>query len=584
MSTQTSHKVGVTFPTEGKTPQELSQQLSIWAQHELGYKRTVNLSLTSDKNETSEAELQPLCRNQLIPIFQYLVNHVTSRRKVQHVRKVLARHSGAEHSSKEEHQVSKSLSLRNLVISKNLDETTVGLEKRNQEKTERCKKSILRLKDIESKISQVQFKLKQKKIQLCLKEYYISHLKKFQKITENYENLIKEITRMDQDKLMEHKEYVEGVREICLSMSQMTQEIIRKGESSNLEEVNQRLEALVSSTPPVEFLRYIMSSIKEGYTELKQLGAVWISELNEANIPNLNGMLEHCHEEQMSKFVEIEDMLNTVEEQKQIIAKKYSELDADIANTFTDDIGSLVSDLIKAKTEYQSAIVAQNAIQDALQVARDEETTYLEASSNLEEQRRDIQIEAKEIDLKCLALQTLARNNLQYRVTTMEQLQKFSEFSQDKIEPMKERFNGTISRLKNFSINDCATFGNVNLPTDGASVDGKSLNLTIHRISQDPFILNLKNTLGCPPYMGAESILEFLSTQINEVWKTKTVLRHFTTYNENFKSLWDYELEKLDCPSGLVDTSSDDGSLNILQTVRSLKGKFFTLVGKQFKI
>ncbi|ORX88795.1 hypothetical protein K493DRAFT_74402 [Basidiobolus meristosporus CBS 931.73] len=522
-------------------PEELAQQLWRWAQNELGYKRVVNLSSTSEKTEFGEAELQPLCRNQWIPIFQHLLNHVSSRRKVQHVRNVLASHQGVEHGLQEHSGSSKSLALKQLLASRLGEEET--LKGRNQEKRERCRKSITRLKDIEAKIRQAQFRMKQKRIQLSLKEHYITHLKRFQKISENYLNMIQQI--VDREKHLEPKNHLDGIREICVGMSEMTREIIRKGESSNLEEVNQRLETLVDGTPPVEFLRYIMGAIKESYTELKQLGPAWVTELENTDIPNLDSMLERCHSEQMARFVEIEEMLNAIEDQKRSIGQKFTELDADIANTFTEDIGSLVSDLVKAKAEYQSAIVAQNAIQDALQTARDDEGRFLEGSSDLEEQRREIQAVGREIDLKCLVLQTLARNNLRYRVNTVEQLQQFSGFSQEQIEPMKERFNGTVSRLKNFSINDCATYGNVSLSTEGTSTDGRSMNLTIHRINQDPFILKLKDILGCPSYMGAETFLSYLSTQMQDVWRMRTVKRHFATHNENFKSLWDYELEKL---------------------------------------
>ncbi|CAG8654537.1 14088_t:CDS:10 [Acaulospora morrowiae] len=353
-----------------------------WLKNDLGYRHRRNLLGDFPEKEITTEEIQKLYRNEFVPIFKFLVEHIKSSKEVLQYKKLKISKQNQlirSHQSKRNKEALSNATEENYVIRKAmLDKKIAQITAIIEEGEMQTAQLITRISDIELQKRHTKEEIRENYNKMYMKKVFRESCRSIEDVESGYRRLFEELMTKKRSK-NEINSALTGIETTTtIRIKNICDKLKSIGKSSAFSQSNADygkkvkirflIEDLIKTTSPKVLLKSVSNS--QRYMEKGSL---------DGSSRQVQRLLQKCREDHVSKFIEVEGMLNNVSEIKEKINKIIESTKLFLKRHYyhTPNMENIIVSFLERKVENEAVKAKYNSI---LNYARTLESRYQDLS------------------------------------------------------------------------------------------------------------------------------------------------------------------------------------------------------------
>ncbi|RKP05129.1 hypothetical protein THASP1DRAFT_33031 [Thamnocephalis sphaerospora] len=557
-NTASSENVGPAS-TADIDPSHLAQRVHRWLHDELGYRPTADLLSSKPGAEpATRQDIQTLCRSQLMPAFQHLLQHVYARQHVAHVRHAIRtaqeKHMLAEGQVAECTQQASSLRAGR--------QEQQQLQERVDTYQARCRAALGEIEDKEREIERLEDRIRRAQHRVHLKRAFRNNANNHTKTIQDALERIEQTTSvLDTGNSMPSSDesivrVQRRIAALCSRLAELTKQGLASGtplqDDVQAAVVAEIMETLNSSDPAAVLKAVALSLKLHAKAAKEKTAAVDLAadaklleqHMQEQGHMSLLSTLQTCLNQHVQLFIDAEEAHNSCRTLEERVAQ--AELDvyrAATALASDEPLARLIGDAVASRATEQSAQKAVASLQARIKALEKQHCEQEQAALAA----RDLgleQVRQAEEDLTARRqwILLLQRATAELRQRLVHSNAQATAFQKDHAIPLARQIDAVHSQLTSCVARENAAFNGIDLRRGemlsaesdrgpASMVPAKSLSL--RRLDDDPAVERLTKSLGNGHHSSSEALASFIGTLGVE---TVTRQMRLQEYQRNMKN------------------------------------------------
>ncbi|CAG8492522.1 17707_t:CDS:10 [Acaulospora morrowiae] len=380
-----------------------------WLKNDLGYRHRRNLLGDFPEKEITTEEIQKLYRNEFVPIFKFLVEHIKSSKEVLQYKKLkISRNTHhtyrkqnqliRSHQSKRNKEALSNATEENYVIRKAmLDKKIAQITAIIEEGEMQTAQLITRISDIELQKRRTTEEIREKYNKIYMKKVFRESCRSIEDVDSGYRRLFEELMTKKRSK-NEINSALTGIettttiriKSICDKLKSVGKSsafrfasfvmfngdnitlfiLLKISSQSNADygkkvKIRFLIEDLIKTTSPKVILKSVSNVMKAANKELSAKSQRYMEKGNlDGSSRQVQRLLQKCREDHVSKFIEVEGMLNNVSEIKEKINKIIESTKLFLKQHYyhTPNMENIIVSFLEKKVENEAVKAKYNSV------------------------------------------------------------------------------------------------------------------------------------------------------------------------------------------------------------------------------